>query len=90
MSQSDATLRLSGVVDVATVAGLWPALRARMSGGDPVEVIDLQAVTALDSSGVAMIRCLQAASAGRSVRITSAPPRFAQIGLAHRVEAGGN
>jgi len=83
------TLALEGALDVTSVAALWPQLCQRLSG---IEQIDLARVTALDSSGVAMVRCLQAAAGGGSARprVINAPPRFAQIGLAHRVDAEGN
>ena len=83
------TLRLEGALEVSTAAALWPLLRTQVGG---ITRIDLSAVTAIDSSGVALIRCLQtlAATQGRRPEIVAAPPRFAQICLAHRVAADGN
>ncbi|MGQ0800421.1 MAG: STAS domain-containing protein [Pseudomarimonas sp.] len=81
------TLTLEGALDVTSVAGVWLQLRDSVTG---IEQIDLAAVTALDSSGVALVRCLQAAAhtGGARPRVINAPARFAQIGLAHRVDAG--
>ncbi len=83
------TLTLEGALEIGRIAELWPALRQRSAG---ISRIDLGAVTAIDSAGVALVRCLQqrAQTAGGSVAIVNPPPRFAQIGLAHRVEAGGD
>ncbi len=88
-ASSPNTLALTGVLDVSSVAALWPTLRDRVTG---IAQIDLTAVTELDSSGVALVRCLQAAAqaTGARPRVVNAPPRFAQIGLAHRVDADGN
>lgn len=91
MSTSEpATLRIEGDLDVAGVPAQWKRLRPLARG---IERIDLGAVGALDSSGVAMIRCLQAAvvrAGGKRPVVVGAPPRLAQICLAHRVEAGGD
>lgn len=91
MPASDpATLRIEGALDVDGVPAQWQRLQPLARG---IERIDLTAVNALDSSGVAMVRCLQAAvvaSGGRRPAVVGAPPRLAQICLAHRVEAGGD
>lgn len=91
MSASEAaTLRVEGALDVAGVPAQWKRL---LPLARAIERIDLSAVSALDSSGVALIRCLQAAvvaAGGRRPAVVGAPPRLAQICLAHRVEAGGH
>lgn len=83
------TLRLDGALELGRIAALWPTLRGRCSG---VERIDLSAVTGIDSSGVALVRCLQslAAASGKRPEVVGGPPRRAQIGLAHRVDADGD
>lgn len=84
------TLRIEGSLDVVGVPAQWKRLRAQATG---VERIDLTTVTALDSSGVALLRCLQAIAAadgGPRPQVVGAPPRLAQVCLAHRVEAGGD
>jgi phospholipid transport system transporter-binding protein len=83
------TLRLSGVLEADQVAELWPTLQRRTAA---LERIDLSAVTDLDSSGVALVRHLIAAAtaAGGRPALVGAPARYAQIGLAHRLEAGGD
>lgn len=88
-ASNSTTLALDGALDVSSVAALWPQLRDRVSG---IAQIDLAAVTVLDSSGVALVRCLQAAAeaGGARPQVINAPPRFAQIGLAHRVDGDGN
>jgi len=88
-TNSHTTLALTGALDVSSVAALWPSRWRRVSG---IAQIDLAGVTALDSSGVALVRCLQAAAQATGARplVINAPPRFAQIGLAHRVDADGN
>jgi ABC-type transporter Mla MlaB component len=82
-------LKLEGALEIGRIADLWPSLRDRCAG---IASIDLSAVTELDSSGVAMIRCLQALAerGGRRPEVLSAPARLTQIGLAHRVDAGGD
>lgn len=91
MSTNDpATLRIEGDLDVASVPAQWQRLRPLVRG---IERIDLRAVSTLDSSGVALIRCLQAAvvaAGGKRPAVVHAPPRLAQICLAHRVDAGGD
>ncbi len=82
-------MRLTGALEVATVAALWRSLRTQVGG---ITRIDLSAVTAIDSSGVALVRCLQTLAGVQSRRpeIVAAPPRYGQICLAHRVVADGN
>jgi ABC-type transporter Mla MlaB component len=89
VSRNETTLKLDGALEIERIASLWAELRQRCRG---VTRIDLSAVSDIDSSGVALVRSLQklASEHPDDVEIVEPPARFAQIGLAHRVEAGGD
>ncbi|MFA5683936.1 MAG: STAS domain-containing protein [Lysobacteraceae bacterium] len=90
MSTSEDTLRLSGALDAAGAAAAWPQLAARARHAAR---IDLSEVTGIDSSGVALVRCLRElvrAATGTAPPVVGMPARYAQICLAHRLDAGGD
>ncbi len=85
-------MRIDGALDTATAARWWQALRGPAADG-ALARIDLSSVTEIDSSGVALLQCLSALAeaAGRPApEVVGAPAHYAQILLAHRVEAGGD
>ncbi len=80
-------MRIEGALDTATVARWWQTLRDDAAAGR-LRRIDLSAVGEVDSSGVALIRCLAAlveAAGQPAPEVVGAPEHYAQIRLAHRV-----
>jgi anti-anti-sigma regulatory factor len=87
-AEPDATLVLPPRVDASAAAALHRAWSPRAA---TLAAIDFAAVTSLDSAGVALVRALAAqarARRGAPPRLLSPPPRYAQLCLAHRLEAG--
>jgi phospholipid transport system transporter-binding protein len=76
--------RLSGALDRDAVVALWPQLQALPAG---VSVLDLDAVTAVDSAGLALLAELsaRARSAGRTLSLQGTPPGLAELGAAYRL-----
>ncbi len=64
------TLTLSGRLDTATAAALWPKLMAEAAGGPAV--LDLAGLSALDTTGATLL--LVAEAAGKGNRIEGAAP----------------
>lgn len=77
-------LRLRGRLDRASVAGLWPqALRAL----DGAQGLDLHAVEALDSAGLALLAELADRLPRETRRIEGQPPGLAGLCAAYRMNA---
>jgi len=78
--------RLSGALDRAAVVALWPQLQALPA---PLTVLDLQAVTAVDSAGLALLAELaaRARAAGRTLDLQGTPPGFTELSAAYRLDA---
>ena len=77
-------LRLCGRLDRASVAGLWPqALRAL----DGAQGLDLHAVEALDSAGLALLAELVDRLPRETRRIEGQPPGLAGLCAAYRMNA---
>ena len=78
--------RLSGVLDRAAVVALWPQLQALPAA---VTALDLNAVTAVDSAGLALLAELAARtrSAGRTLALHGTPPGFTELSAAYRLDA---
>ncbi len=64
----------------------WPALSRAAAQAD---TLDLAAVEALDSAGLALLRvlCAGIAAAGRPPRLVHVPARYHQLLAAHRLAA---
>jgi phospholipid transport system transporter-binding protein len=73
-------LRFAGVLSRASVPGLWKA----MPSPDGVSTLDLRAVTALDSAGLALLS-LVAERSGATV-IEGDPPGLAELRSAYRLD----
>lgn len=79
-----ATLRIDGELDARSV----PALARRVRAAALPAAIDLAAVSAIDSAGVAFLRTLQAraAAAGQGIpALLNVPAHYHQLIAAHRV-----
>ena len=76
--------RLSGALDRAAVVALWPQLQSLSA---QLTVLDLQAVTAVDSAGLALLAELTARAAGRTLELQGTPPGFTELSAAYRLDA---
>ena len=78
-------LSLKGRLDVSSAPAL---LRHALPLPDGIDALELGALEAIDSAGVASLRLLQrhARASGRSLRLRQPPPRFAAICAAHRLD----
>jgi len=82
-----AVLRLSGPLDRAAASAAWPALSALLDG---VQVLDLSAVTRLDSAGLALLAeaVARLSAHGVAPRIEGSPEGLAELRAAYRLDAG--
>lgn len=74
-------------VDAAVVATLYRTWRPRMAR---IRVLDLSAVTDLDSAGVALLRAVQAQQRALGVpaaTLRGVPERYGALCAAHRIPA---
>lgn len=73
-------LRLSGTLDRAAATALWPQAAATLDGA---QLLDVAAVAAVDSAGLAML----VAMAGRmqDARVEGAPQGLAELLAAYRL-----
>ncbi|HEV7268462.1 MAG TPA: ABC transporter permease [Falsiroseomonas sp.] len=69
------TLALSGRLDTASAAALWPRVMAEAAGG--LVVLDLAGLAALDTTGATLLLAAEAAGAGN--RIEGAAPPVAAV-----------
>ena len=76
-------LRLRGRLDRASVAAVWPRALAALDG---VQGLDLHAVEALDSAGLALVSLL--ATRCGTVAIDGSPEGFAELRAAYRLGHG--
>jgi len=78
--------RLGGALDRAAVVALWPQLQTLPAA---VSVLDLDAVTAVDSAGLALLAELaaRARAAGRTLDLHGTPPGFTELSAAYRLDA---
>lgn len=78
--------RLSGALDRAAAVALWPQLRGLPTA---VTVLDLDAVTGVDSAGLALLAELvaRARAAGRTLELQGTPPGFTELSAAYRLDA---
>lgn len=88
MSTADRStvLALPARVDAAAVASLYAAWAGRARA---LEAIDFGAVEAIDSTGVALVRCLVAArraGGAAAPELRALPARYRQLCLAHRLD----
>ncbi len=76
--------RLSGVLDRDAVVALWSQLQTLPAS---IEVLDLGAVTAVDSAGLALLAELsaRARAAGRTLTLLGTPTGLAELGAAYRL-----
>lgn len=77
---NDGTLVLSGVLDRAAASILWPQLAAHAGR---VQRVDLQAVSRLDSSGLALLSQL----AGPALEVIGQPQGLDELVAAYRLDA---
>ena len=77
---NDGTLVLSGVLDRAAASVLWPQLAAHAGR---VQRVDLQAVSRLDSSGLALLSQL----AGPALDVLGQPQGLDELVAAYRLDA---
>ncbi len=78
--------RLSGALDRTAVVALWPQLQALPA---VVNVLDLDAVTRVDSAGLALLAELvaRARGTGRTLDLHGTPPGFTELSAAYRLDA---
>ncbi len=89
-TELDHVLRLPARVDATVAAALYRDWAPRAA---TLVAIDFAQVTAIDSTGVALVRALgaQARRAGASSpRLDSVTARYTELCLAHRLEAEGH
>jgi len=77
-------LRLRGRLDRASVAAVWPQALAALDG---VQGLDLHAVEALDSAGLALLAELADRLPPQARRIERQPPGLAGLCAAYRMNA---
>jgi len=77
-------LRYAGALDRAAAATLWPRALTLLGG---VRRFDLAGVSAVDSSGLALLAEL-AARAGGEIAVAGDPPGLAALREAYRLDAG--
>lgn len=79
-------VRLAGALDRAAAVALWPQLRTLPAA---VSVLDLDAVTRVDSAGLALLAELmaRARAAGRTLALHGTPPGFTELSAAYRLDA---
>ncbi len=78
--------RLGGALDRAAVVALWPQLQALPAA---VNVLDLDAVTGVDSAGLALLAevVARARAAGRTLALQGTPPGLTELSAAYRLDA---
>lgn len=84
VEREGALLRLRGRLDRASVARLWPQALAALAGA---QALDLHAVEALDSAGLAMLAELAERLPPQSRRIEGQPAGLAALCAAYRMNA---
>lgn len=84
VGRAGALLRLRGRLDRASVAGLWPQALAALDGA---QGLDLHAVQALDSAGLALLAELADRLPREARRIEGQPPGLAGLCAAYRMNA---
>ncbi|WP_287596770.1 STAS domain-containing protein [Thermomonas sp.] len=77
-------LRLRGRLDRASVAAVWPQALAALDG---VQGLDLRAVEALDSAGLALLAELADRLPREARRVEGQPPGLAGLCAAYRMNA---
>ena len=77
-------LRLRGRLDRASVAAVWPQALAALDG---VQGLDLRAVEALDSAGLALLAELADRLPREARRVEGPPPGLAGLCAAYRMNA---
>ncbi len=80
MTRAGEALRFAGALSRDSVPGLWKALPAL----DGVRSLDLRAVTALDSAGLALLSLV--AERSGAVSIEGEPPGLAELRSAYRLD----
>ena len=77
-------LRLRGRLDRASVAAVWPQALAALDG---VQGLDLRAVEALDSAGLALLAELADRLPREARRVEGQPPGLVGLCAAYRMNA---
>ena len=79
-------LHLSGALDRAAACAAWPSLQPLLAGA---RVIDIAAVTRLDSAGLALLAeaMVRAGTGGDAPRLAGAPEGLADLRAAYRLDA---
>ena len=87
LRREGAVLHLAGTLDRAAVSAAWPAVLPLLDG---TQVLDLSAVTRLDSAGLALLAEVAArlSARGVAVRIDGSPEGLAELCAAYRLDAG--
>ena len=84
VERTGALLRLRGRLDRASVSRIWPQALAALAGA---QALDLHAVDALDSAGLAMLAELAERLPPNARRIEGEPPGLAALCAAYRMNA---
>ena len=87
LRRDGAVLHLAGPLDRAAASAAWPRLLPLLDG---TQVLDLSAVTRLDSAGLALLAEVAArlSTRGVAVRIDGSPEGLAELCAAYRLDAG--
>lgn len=80
LQRDGAHLRLGGTLDRAAASGLWPQAAAALEGAT---VLDLQAVDAVDSAGLALLVAL--AERMHAPQVAGAPRGLDELRAAYRL-----
>lgn len=80
LDRDGARLRLSGTLDRAAATTLWPQAAATLAGA---QVLDVAAVDAVDSAGLALLVALAERMDG--ARVEGAPQGLAELLAAYRL-----
>jgi len=80
------TLALAGVLDRSAVIALWPQVQSLVNGA---QLLDLTAVSRVDSAGVALLAELSARARlqGRTLTVSGSPDGLTELEAAYRLSA---
>ena len=80
-------LRLSGTLDRSAATALWPQALAALAG---TQVLDVSAVAAVDSAGLALLAetVARLSAQGAAPTIEGRPAGLAELCAAYRLDAG--
>lgn len=80
-TESPGVVRLAGPLTFTTCTGLYRKMERRLQRGEAIDMLDLDAVTRVDSAGLALLLEWQArrVAEGGRLRMENAPPGLIQL-----------